>query len=367
MIERQPSRSSGPTGVRRLQGVAEISRHAELKEAARDWSRFSSDLIGDVDVRDYHQLPLEVDPPAHAAYRAIVAPVFSRRALLDLEPRLAAIAGDLVRAFATRGRAEAVHDLAVPMVGGSIAWAFGRGQDADELASWGLTSWEERPDGSRSSARLDAYVARVLDEGLARPGDDAFSRIAAARIDGRRLTRVEMVGLANLILAGGRDTVIDLLAGAMWALAGRADERRRLGTDPAGLPVAIDELVRWLSPLPRMERRATMSVSGAWGSAGPDDIVILGFARANHDPSVFAAPGELRLDRRPNPHVGFGAGPHTCIGLQLARLEARVFMETLLRDVPDWHLGPGARIMYQALGGARIPTRIDARPIEVGP
>jgi cytochrome P450 len=82
---------------------------------------------------------------------------------------------------------------------------------------------------------------------------------------------------------------------------------------------------------------------------------------------VFAAPGELRLDRRPNPHVGFGAGPHTCIGLQLARLEARVFLETLLREVPDWHLSPGARITSQALGGARIPTRFEALPTEVGP
>jgi cytochrome P450 len=367
MTSRQPLSAERPTGVRRVSGVAEIGGHAELKEAARNWSRFSSDLIGDVDVRDYHQLPLEVDPPAHAAYRAIVAPVFSRQTLRDLEPRLAAIAGDLVRAFATRGRAEAVHDLAVPMVGGSIAWAFGRGRDAAELTSWGLTSWEERPDGTRSGARLDAYVARVLDEGLARPGDDAFSRIAAARIGGRPVTRIEMVGLANLILAGGRDTVIDLLTGAMWALAARPAERDRLRRDPAAIPAAIEELVRWLSPLPRMERRATTSVSGAWGSAGPDDIVILGFARANHDPSVFAAPGELRLDRRPNPHVGFGAGPHTCIGLQLARLEARIFMGTLVREVPDWHLGPGARIMYEALGGARIPTRIDTLPIEVGP
>lgn len=354
-----------PVGVRRLAGVAEIASHAEVKAAARDWERFSSDLQGDPDVRTYRQLPLEVDPPAHAAYRSIIAPVFARSAVLAHERELDAVAAGLVERFAARGSVEAIQELAIPMVGASIAWAFGRGHDAAELASWGMESWETRPDGTRDSTRLDAYVARVLDEAAAQPGDDAFSRIVAGSIDDRPLTRLEQVGMANLILAGGRDTVIHLLGGFMWALASRPDERARLRAHPEALPRAIDELVRFLSPLPRMERRATEAVEGDWGRASAGDIVVLGFARANHDPTVFAAPDELRFDRASNPHVGFGNGPHTCVGLQLARLEALVFGRALLAAVPAWRLRPDARMATAEVGSSTVPVRFDALPLEV--
>ncbi len=354
------------SGVRRLPGVAEIASHAEVKAAARDWERFSSDLQGDPDVRSYRQLPLEVDPPAHTAYRAVLAPIFARSAVLQHEPELEDAARDLAQGFASRGTTEAISDLAIPMVGASIASAFGRAEDAAELTSWGMSSWETRPDGTRDSTRLDAYVERVLDEATARPGDDAFSRIVRATVAGRALTRLEQVGMANLILAGGRDTVIHLLGGTIWALAARPGERDRLRAAPNAIPRAIDELVRFLSPLPRMERRVTQEAEGAWGRAAAEDVVILGFARANHDPSVFEAPGEIRLDRRSNPHVGFGNGPHTCIGLQLARLEAQTFLRVLLTEVPNWHLLPGARMEVAEIEGSVVPIRFDALPVATG-
>ncbi len=352
-----------PRGGRHLVGVAEIGTWAGVREAARDWEHFSSDLLGDPDVRSIRQLPLEVDPPAHGAYRSIIAPIFGREALLALEPRLAGLARGLVDTFARRGTIEAVTGLAIPMVGSSIALAFGRDGDAEELTSWGHTSWEIGPDGRRDGSRLDAYVRRVLDEAANRPGADAFSRIVHAEVDGRPLTRDEMVGTANLILAGGRDTVIQLLSAAMWALAERPEARARLRARPSELPVAIDELVRYLSPLARMERRATGSLAGPWGTAEADEIVILGYARANHDETVFPDAGTLDLARRPNPHVGFGHGPHTCIGLNLARLEARVFLEALLEAVPDWHLGEGVEIRWEAIEGHPVPVHLAALPL----
>lgn len=353
-------------GVRRLTGVAEITAHAEVKAAAKDWARFSSDLRGDPDVRAYRQIPLEVDPPGHATYRAILTPIFSRPDIALLEPQLRTVATRLVQTFARRGAVEAVHDLAVPMVGASIAVAFGRPQDAEELASWGLTSWQVYPDGTRDGARLEAYLDRVFGEAARRPAADAFSRIAAAKIGGRRLSRLEKRGLGNLILAGGRDTVILLLCGALWHLATAADERRRLARDPDRIPAAVEELLRFLSPLPRMERIVTEDVTGLWGTASAGDIVLLGFAAANHDAAAFAEPGTIKLDRSPNPHVAFGNGPHTCIGVHLARLEARVFLETLLAVVPDWRLGSGSRITFEALGGVRVPAAFEALPLMVG-
>jgi cytochrome P450 len=352
-------------GVRGLRGVAELTSLTEVRAAAKDWRRFSSRLQGDPDVRDYPQLPLEVDPPEHGAYRALLEPILGRRAIVALEPEIRAIARKLIGAFAACGRIEAVHDLAVPMVVSSIATVLGRADDADELASWGITSWEVLPDGSRSGARLDAYVARVLDEGAARRGQDAFSRIANASIDGRPLTRTEQVGLANLVLAGGRDTVILLLCGAMWHLAADGSARARLRADPDRLQLAIEEYLRYFSPNPGMERRVTANVSGEWGSARTEDYVVLGWGPANHDPSAFDEPGQVRLDRRPNPHLAFGSGPHTCIGIHLARLEARVFLEELLAAVPDWRHADGIVMETIRLGADLVPARFDALPLQI--
>lgn len=358
--------SKGRVGVRGLRGVAELTSLADVRAAAKDWARFSSRLQGDPDVRDYPQLPLEVDPPEHGAYRALLDPILGRRAISELEPRIRAIARDLVGEFARRGTIEAAFGLAVPMVATTIATVLGRPQDGAELTSWGISSWEVLPDGTRSGARIDAYVARALDEGAGGADGDAFARIAAATIDGRALTRAEQVGLANLILAGGRDTVILVLCGAMWHLAGDADARSRLRGEPGRLQLAIEEYLRYLSPNPGMERRATADMAGEWGSARAGDYVVLGWGPANHDPSAFEAPGEIRPDRRPNPHLAFGSGPHTCIGIHLARLEVRAFLEELLSAVPEWRLGDGVAMESIRLGDDIVPARFDALPLEAG-
>lgn len=355
----------GAVGVRRVAAAAEITSLGEVRAAAKDWSHFSSRLIGDADVRDYPQLPLEVDPPEHGAYRALLDPILGRRAVASLEPAVRAIASGLIAGFRRGRRAEAVHDLAIPMVATTIAHALGRPGDAAELTSWGMTSWEVRPDGTRSGDRLHAYIDRVLDEAAGNPGDDAFARIAAGTMDGRPLARVEQVGLASLILAGGRDTVIHLLCGAMWHLAGDATARAHLRAHTDRLPLAIEEYLRYLSPNPGMERRATTEVSGEWGSAAPGDVVILGWGPANHDQVAFDAPGEIHQDRRPNPHLAFGSGPHTCIGIHLTRLEARCFLEVLLAAVPDWRLGDGVAFETIRLASDDVPVRFDALPLEV--
>ena len=113
-----------------------------------------------------------------------------------------------------------------------------------------------------------------------------------------------------------------------------------------------------------MERRATTDLEGEWGSARPGELVVLGWGPANHDPSAFEAPGEIRLDRRPNPHLAFGSGPHTCIGIHLARLEARVFLEELLAAVPEWRIGEGLRMTTVRLADDVVPATWEALPLE---
>ena len=358
---------AGPMlGVRRLEAVAEITTHADVKAAAKDVVTYSSDVLGDRDVRTYRQLPLEVDPPEHGAYRAILMPVFARQAVSGLEPALREVAAGLAQAFARRGRAEAVHELALPMVGASIAIAFGRPQDAEELVGWGGESWETLPDGRRDGSRLERYLERVFAEADADPdAADAFAHVARAQLDGRPPSREERHGLGNLILAGGRDTVIGLIAGAIWHLARMPEERARLAADPSRIPGAVEELLRYLSPLAGIERVVTTDVEGAWGHARAGEVVLLGFAAANHDAAVFADPGTVRLDRSPNPHVAFGNGPHTCIGVHLARLEARVFLEELLAAVPGWRLDGEAEIAWETVADDRVPARFLRVPVAV--
>jgi cytochrome P450 len=254
-----------------------------------------------------------------------------------------------------------VTELAIPMVATGIAIVLGRPDDADELASWGHTSWEVRPDGSRSGARLDAYVDRALDEA----GENAFGLVARATIGDRPLTRTEQVGLANLLLAGGRDTVIHVLCGAMWHLAASPDDRRLLRSEPARLQLAVEEYLRYLSPNPGMERVLTRDTTGEWGSGRAGDFVVLGWGPANHDPAAFEAPADIRLDRRPNPHLAFGSGPHTCIGIHLARIEARIFLEELLASVPEWRLDGPARVETIQLAADVVPARFDRLPLRV--
>lgn len=348
--------------------LPEVCGHAAVRAAAKDWATFSSDLQGDADVRDYRQLPLEVDPPLHRGYRDILLPFFGRVEVGAMEPVIREVARELVADFVSRGRADGVHDLAFPLVLRSLAVAFRRHADLDEWASWGLETWITRPDGSRDGAHLDAYLDRVVTAAMAAPDaeGDVYARIAAARFDGRALTRAEVLGLCNLVLAGGRDTVIKLVACALWYLADTPAARATLAQHPDALPVAIEEWLRYMSPLPRMERE--LRASCPFATTAPvsvGDRLRVSFVDANHDPAVFASPEQVQLDRTGNHHVAFGAGPHTCVGAHLAKTQTRVFLEELLAAAPAFSLDGAPDIRWHVVRGHRLPLLFHTLPLRV--
>lgn len=347
----------------------EIRGHAAVRAAAKDWRLYSSDLQGDPDVRDYRQLPLEADPPAHRAYRDLLEPFFGRVEVGAMESAIREAARAIVRDLVARGSGDAVHDLAFPVVLRSLAVAFRRERDLDEWRAWGLETWITAADGTRSGEHLDRYLARVRREAQAAPDaeGDVFQRLAAARIDGRPLTDAEFTGLAGLILAGGRDTVIKLVAGAVWHLAQDAAAFERLAADPTRLGPAIEEWLRYLSPLPRMPRVATVAHEVGGAPVAPGDHVQLSFIAANHDANEFEAPHDLRLDRAPNRHVAFGNGPHTCVGSHLARVQARVVLEELLAAVRRLALAGEPVLTWQDAGDTRVPSAFERVPISLEP
>ena len=345
-----------------------LRTHAAVRAAAKDWATFSSDLQGDADVRDYRQLPLEADPPAHGAWRALLLPAFGRVEVARMEPALRAAARAIVAAAVARGRFDAVHDVAFPMVLRALAIAFRREQDVAEWASWGVETWRVHADGTRDGAHLERYLDRVLAEAAVAPDPDGdlFAWLAAATIDGRPLTHVERKGVANLVLAGGRDTVVKLVAGALRHLAHHPADLAWLAAEPSRLGTAIEEWLRVLSPLPRMAREVRGDATAHGCPVAHGARVTLDFAAANHDASVFEAPCDVRLDRRPNPHVAFGAGPHTCVGAHLAKVQARVLLEALLETgatlAPD---GEAGIEWIDAGPGARVPLRLHHVPLRV--
>jgi cytochrome P450 len=317
------------------QDVVVVLGHERVRRVARDWTTYTSATPFRVPIpeesalRPVRQYPIETDPPAHTAYRQLIAHRFSRSAADAIRPTIVALVGRLLDRADGR-QLQVVRHLALPVVTTSIAETMGLPRDVDRLQSWGLHVFRDPSTGERRrNDDLDDYLAARVDAALADPGDDLFGDLARARFDGRPLTRDELLGYGYLVLAGGRDTVIGAISGAIWHLAAHPDVRGRLAADPDLIPDAVEEYLRYLSPLASIGRTVTVDheLDGHRLAAG--ELVALGFDSANHDPAAFASPDEVRIDRRPNRHVAFGHGPHTCIGAPLARMEITVVIEAI--------------------------------------
>lgn len=310
-----------------------LLRHADVREAARDWQTFSSaapfrvPIPSEEAVRSVRQLPIETDPPDHTEYRALVEPFFQRaRDPAVIAAVEALVAGLLDRALAG-DPVEVVRDFALPLQSRALALLLNvPAAEAETWIGWGTHVFKDGP-GEAKGAALETYLHAQFDRAAAHPGDDFFSALTRASFRGRPLTRAEMLGFANLTFAGGRDTVIQSIATALAHLAQDPASLAFLREDPSRAVLASEEFFRVFMPLTHIGRvcpHAT-TVQGIPVPAG--GRVSLCWASANRDETVFPAPDEIRLDRKPNPHLAFGSGAHLCLGAPHARL----LLRTLLR------------------------------------
>ena len=321
-----------------------ILRYDDVKAAARDWQHFTSatpfrvPIPEESDVRPVRQYPIETDPPEHRKYRALIDERFSRRAAMDHQPRIAAMTEAIVEEALDAGTLEVVESLALPVVTLGITLTMGRpAAEADRLRAWGIHVFRDPDTGERRrNADLDDYLAGLTDAALAAPGDDMFGDLVRADIDGRKLSRDEILGYAYLVLAGGRDTVIGAITNSLWYLGSHPDVQQQLRTDPTAIPLAVEEFLRYFSPLAHIGRTVAAPTEVAGHELETGELVSLCWASANHDESVFEAPGECRIDRKPNRHIAFGHGPHTCSGAPLARMELATVIERFLALVPSF-------------------------------
>ena len=317
-----------------------ILRHEDVRRAAKDWKKFSSDapcrvpIPSEEDVRTMRQLPIETDPPDHTEYRDIVEPFFRRAKEPGVIAQVEAMIGALLDDALGRSSVEVVREFALPLQSRALTFLLNVPEaEAETWISWGTHVFRDGGDGQKKGAALETYLHRQFDLAEANPGEDFFSALTKAKFRGRPLTREEMMGFANLTFAGGRDTIIHTISSVFGYFARNAPALEFLRQDPSRIVHAGEEFFRTLTPLTHIGRVCPVDtdVHGVAVKAG--DRVSLCWASANQDENAFDAPGEVRLDRKPNPHVAFGIGAHVCLGAPHARLLLRTLLQKFTERV----------------------------------
>ncbi|MFK7851778.1 MAG: cytochrome P450 [Akkermansiaceae bacterium] len=337
-------RAQAPVAHCRFQGedVPMILRHADVMAAAKNWDRFSSDapfrvpIPSEEDVRKVRQLPIETNPPEHTEYRAIVEPFFKKPRDKGFIAKIHSLIGSLLDGLISAGTVEVVGRFAVPLQSRALAHLLGLPQtEAEEWIGWGTHVFRDVLEGNSDGTAVDAYIARQLDKEKETSGDDFFSALKSATFRGRNLTREEMAGFANLTFAGGRDTVIHSVSSVIAYFAENPDALDFIRADPKRAVLATEEFFRVVSPLTHIGRVCPEETDVHGAQVPADGRVALCWASANRDPEVFDSPDEVRLDRKPNPHIAFGAGAHFCLGAAHARLIIRELLKHLAASVGE--------------------------------
>lgn len=317
-----------------------ILRHADVKAAARDWGTFSSDapfrvpIPSEEAVRTIRQLPIETNPPEHTDYRAIVEPYFQRAKLPAVVTQVEELINRTLRAVIARDSFEVVTDFALPVQSRALTYLLNVPErEADIWIGWGIHVFKVTGGAFKAGTVLEDYLRAKFDAAATAPGEDFFSALSRATYRGRPLTREEMMGFANLTFAGGRDTIIHTLANILAHLGRNPAALTFLREDPRRIVHAGEEFFRYFMPLTHIGRVCPAGAEVQGEKVPADGRVSLAWASANFDETAFTSPHEVQLDRRPNPHLSFGFGPHLCLGATHARLIVRTFLQALVDRV----------------------------------
>jgi cytochrome P450 len=351
--------------------VVVISRYDDVNWALRHPEYFTS-AGGGLGLGEQPLIPLEFDPPQHTKYRRLLSPQFVPRQVQLLEPEVRRIARGLIDEVAPHGKCDFHEEIATPLPSELFLALMGLPtEDLDLFLRWRDESIRPpvEPGDFEGAQRIRTQVAHEISEyfrGLiARcrqaPSDTLLSRIVHSTIDGEPLSEVELLGIAHLLLLGGLDTVTATLDCMVTFLATHPEHRRQLVEDPSIIPAAVEELLRWLTPVMVIPRsiKEDVEIGGVQLRAG--DGVMLAIGAANDDESEFSDPSVDFL-RQPNRHVAFGGSNHSCLGAHLARLELRVTLEELHSRIPDYWIPEGSDIHFST--GIR---QADHLPLEFPP
>ena len=296
-----------------------ILRHEDVRKAAKDWKTFSSDapfrvpIPSEEKLRSVRQLPIEVDPPEQTEYRKLVEPFFLRARQPEFVARVEAITERLVAESLARDTIEAVGGFALPLQSRALIVLLDVPEaEAERFIGWGVHVFHHGGNGAEKGRDLERYLNEQFDRAAAAPGDDFY-------------------GL--LTFAGGRDTIIHTVSSVLGYFAGRPEALEFLRADPERIVHASEEFFRVYMPLSHIGRVCPVDTDVQGMPVNAGERASLCWASANLDEAVFEAADEIRLDRRPNPHVAFGFGVHLCLGAAHARTVVRTLLAVLCRQV----------------------------------
>jgi cholest-4-en-3-one 26-monooxygenase len=352
-------------------GFWAFTRYDDVVTINREWEDFSSfrgtALLIDNDdemLAQQRLMMLNMDPPMHTRYRLLVNKGFTPRRVASMEERARRFTNRIIDGVIERGECDFVTDIAAELPLQVIAELLGVPQEDRHL----VFDWSNRMIGSEdaeysispevaaeASAELYAYANQLAMERRKGRKDDLVSVLLDAEVDGERLTELELDLFFLLLSVAGNETTRNLIGHGMHALLEHPDQRAKLLANPDLLPSAIEEMLRWASPVMCFRRTAQRDLVLGGQPVAEGEKVVIWYISANRDDSVFDDPFRFDITRNPNPHIAFGGGgPHFCLGANLARLEIRVMFEEVLRRMPEMvQAGTVSRLRSNFINGIK--------------
>ncbi|WP_336323502.1 cytochrome P450 [Streptomyces lavendofoliae] len=336
-----------------------VPRHADVSALLRDRRlgrtyrhRFTDEDFGRTPPpaahEPFHTLNdhgmLDLEPPDHTRIRRLVSKAFTPRTVERLRPYVRRLADELVGSLVAEGGGDLLTAVAEPLPVAVIAEMLGIPEaDRAPLRPWSADicgMYELNPDEEtaaravRASVEFSAYLRELIAERRARPGEDLISALIAAHDEGDRLTGQELVSTCVLLLNAGHEATVNSTVGAWWTLFRHPEQLAALRADPGLVPTAVEELLRYDTPLQLFERWVLDDIEIGGTTVPRGSEIALLFGSANRDADVFDRPDTLDLTRVDNPHISFSAGIHYCVGAPLARMELAASMTALLERAP---------------------------------
>ena len=347
-----------------------LTKYHDIVAASTDNATFSSARGTNIEEMQggTELMIVNMDPPRHTKLRNLVSKGFTPRMVRAMELHVRDIATQIIDNVAKRGECDFVTDVAAELPLQVIAELIGVPlEDRHLVFQWSnqMIGLEDPEYGNsmevatQAAAEMFAYAEKLANERRRSPHDDLVTVLIDAEVEGEQLTPLEFNVFFMLLAVAGNETTRNLISGGMLALSEHPDQHARLLEDPALVPTAVEEMLRWVTPVMYFRRTTTRDVEISGHQIAAGEKVTLWYISGNRDEEVFG-PERFDVGRDPNPHLGFGGGgAHFCLGASLARLEIRIMFEELLRRLPDIQLaGPVARLRSNFISGIKhMPVR----------
>ena len=343
-----------------------VTRYDDVVATSTDHKAFASGhgVFIDESVGGSELMMVNMDAPKHTGLRNLVSQGFSPKMIRRMEPHVRDIATKIIDEIAAKGECDFVTEVAAELPLQVIAELIGIPQEdrhrifqwSNQMIAVGDPEYAPTMDvATKAAAEIFAYANELTAERRENPKDDLISVLLEAEVDGEKLEDLEFNFFFLLLVVAGNETTRNLISGGMQALSEHPDQRQRLIDDPSLMPTAVEEMLRYVSPLMYFRRTATSDTEIHGQPIKEGDKVTLWYGSANRDEDAFPNPDVFDVGRTPNAHVALGAGgPHFCLGPSLARLEAKLMFEELLRRLPDIELnGPVSRLRSYFINGIK--------------